>query len=97
MGINEGEIAIGYWEYGDGKIFYFGDFEENYLSWATDFSEVLIDLFSTAYYLVAHPEQGGDVTCYFSAVTGYKQLYGDILIKNENGLVILENVEHPEI
>ncbi|MCD4759657.1 hypothetical protein K8R33_02125 [archaeon] len=91
-------IAIAYWEYGDGKNFYFADFLVNYTSDPEkEFSEVLIDLISTAYYLVAHPEQGGDVTCYFSAVTGYKQLYGDILIKNENGLVILENVEHPEI
>ena len=92
------EPAIAYWSYGAGKIFYFGDFQVGYISMpGKDFSEVLVDLISIAYYLIAHPEQNSDITCSFSAFVPYQQAYGDIVIKNENNQIILENIGNASI
>jgi len=98
MSDSRDQPAIAQWKYGDGIIFYFGDFYVNYINIpGKDFSQVLVDLISIAYYLVAHPEENSDITCSFSAYTPYKQVYGDILIKNEGNYIILENVDNSSI
>ena len=90
--------AIAYWEYGEGKIFYFGDFYVNYINLpGKDFSQVLVDLISIAYYLVAHPEKNSDTVCQFSAFVPYQQVFGDILIKNVDNYIVLENVGNSSI
>jgi hypothetical protein len=85
--------AIAFWEYGDGKIFYFADFQVEYINVPErEFSEVLVDLISVAYYLIVHPEANSDTTCYFSAFAPYQVIYGDIIIKNQNDYIFIENV-----
>ena len=88
------ETAIAYWNYGQGKVFYFADFQVDYINTPTkQFSEVLVDLISIAYYLVFHPESNSDITCHFSAFAPYQQVTGDIYIKNIDNYIVIENVE----
>jgi len=90
--------AIAFWDYGNGKIFYFSDFQVNYMNLpGKSFSQVLVDLISIAYYLIIHPELNSDITCHFSAFAPYGQVYGDIIIKNEDNYIILENVHNSSI
>lgn len=97
MSDSRNQPAIAYWNYGGGKIFYFGDFYVNYLNIPSKhFSQVLIDLISVAYYIVAHPERNSDVTCQFSAFAPYGQVFGDIIIRNENNNIILQNVNYSQ-
>nr|MBA4405478.1 hypothetical protein [Nanoarchaeum sp.] len=97
MSDSRNQPAIAYWNYGEGKIFYFGDFYVNYINIPTkQFSQVLVDLISVAYYMVAHPERESDITCHFSAFAPYQQVFGDIKIKNENNYIILENVNETQ-
>jgi len=92
LGDSRNQPAIAYWDYGDGKVFYFGDFQVEYINLPEkDFSVVLANLISTAYYLVAHPGEDWGVSCYFSAFSENNQVYGDIVIRNENNNVIIEN------
>jgi len=94
LGDSRNQAAIAFWDYGGGKIFYFGDFLVNYINIPEkEFSDVLVDLISVAYYLVYHPEQDSDITCHFSAFAPYQQVTGDIYIKNQNNFIIIENVE----
>ena len=93
LGSRRNKPAIAFWEYGDGKIFYFGDFQVEYINVPErEFSEVLVDLISVAYYLIIHPEANSDNTCYFSAFAPYQIAYGDIIIKNQNDYILIENV-----
>lgn len=80
--------SIAYWMYGDGIIFYFSDFYINYISPSgKEFSEVLKDLITNAYYLIYRPEVESDVTCTFSAFVPYQQTTGDIIIRNVDNYI----------
>ena len=90
LGDSAAQPAIAFWKYGDGMIFYFGDFEVNMLG--KDFaSDVLSKLIQTAYYLIASKKEEASCTFYAKIFPHYK-LTGDILIKNIDGEIIIENV-----
>jgi hypothetical protein len=85
--------AIAFWDYGEGKVFYFGDFLVEYINTPSkSFSDVLTDLISIAYYLIASPEEDSEVVCHFSAFAAYQVVTGDIKIRNVDNFIILENV-----
>ncbi|MBS3172315.1 hypothetical protein J4438_01895 [Candidatus Woesearchaeota archaeon] len=89
--------AVMYWDYGQGKIFYSADFNVNFIGVSErEYSNVLTNLISNAYYLIVRPEEGNEVTCHFSAFAPYGQVTGDIKIRNEDNYIILENVNQTQ-
>jgi hypothetical protein len=92
LGDSINETAVAYWDYGEGKVFYFADFQVEYINIPDkEFSNVLVDLISVAYYLIYHPESNSDIVCHFSAFAPYQQITGDITIKNQDNFIIIED------
>ena len=86
------EPAIAFWDYGKGRVFYFGDFQVDYINIpGKEFSQVLIDIISVAYSFI-YTQEESEVTCYFSAFAPYQQVTGDIVIKNQDNFIVIENV-----
>lgn len=83
--------AILQWNYGNGRVYYFNDFQVNMFEPGKDFTnDVLVNLIEKAYYSLV-PKEESDVTCTTSAKSTYSQLTGDIKIRNDHGIVLIEN------
>ncbi len=87
-GDSKNQPAIAFWKYGNGRIFYFADFEVSMVS--KDFTDdVLTRLIEVAYSFVT--ESKGELCSFYAKVFPAYEITGDILIKNENGEVVIEN------
>jgi hypothetical protein len=78
-----------FWDYGNGRVYYFGDFQVNMQSSGRDFTgDVLVNLIQKAYYTIFARETGA--LCTFSAKAPFAQFTGNFTIRNEDGLVVVE-------
>ncbi len=86
-----GRDAISYWSYGEGRVYYFGDFQVHMLTYPSkSFSDVIINLVEVAYSILI-PGQYGDTSCTMPVEVYDAQFTGDVLIKNEDGIIRIEN------
>ncbi len=85
------EIAIAYWSYGNGTIYYLGDSHTKVLNTGQKYFSFLSNLASSAYSFNYFEEYNDDIVCYFSAYAPYDHISGDITIRNENNVIFLEN------
>lgn len=80
--------AITYWNYGKGRIYYFGDFQVKFSQ--DEFSAALTSLILKAYSLLT-PVEESETMCTFYANSPYYKLTGDLLIKNVYGEIMITN------
>jgi len=82
--------GIAYWDYGTGRIFYFGDFQVNMFTPGKNFtSNVLVGLIQKAYYTIAG--KGKTSLCTFYGKSEYGQVTGKFRIRNDDGIIVIEN------
>ncbi len=81
--------GIAYWDYGTGRVFYFGDFQVNMWGGKDFTSNVLIGLIQKAYYTIGG--KGKSALCTFYGKSVYGQVTGDFRIRNDNGITVIEN------
>lgn len=84
---NNNKPAIVYWDYGDGKVFYFGDFQVEINQ--GEYSDIISDVIERGYYSIT--TKPGKESCSLQAKSPYYQVTGNITIKNRNGLIIITN------
>lgn len=79
--------AITYWNYGKGKVFYFGDFQVE--ASQSEYSQILSELIELASYFFITPS-GDEVTCnYVGNVHSIGEFTGDIEINNTNDEIFI--------
>ncbi|MBI2672272.1 hypothetical protein HYX16_05035 [Candidatus Woesearchaeota archaeon] len=91
LGDSRRKPSIAHWDYGNGRIFYIGDFQVEYIGKNADFEDVLSELVKVAYYILVDTS-GGDVFCPISVNAPYKQIIGEVKIKNKENTIVIENV-----
>jgi len=89
------EIGIGIWEYGGGKVYYFGDFEADMITFPNkDFSSVLTKFIAEVYYYIVGSNT--NVLCTYVPKKKPAQvpadLTGKIRMRNVDGEVIVERI-----
>ena len=88
LGDSQKQPSIAFWKYGDGMIFYFGDFQVEMDN--NEFSaDVLTKLIETAYYFTTSSKTGSCV--FYGKVFPAYDLTGEISIKKQSGGVLIEN------
>ena len=81
------EPAITWWKLGDGKVYYFGDFQVSTAQ--ANYTTVLADLIEKSY-STTKPKYSSTCTFYGNIKKDY-QVKGDIIIKNINDEVVISN------
>jgi hypothetical protein len=82
--------GIAYWDYGLGRVFYFGDFQVEFDQNA--FSDVVGNLIVRLYEIFFSP-QGDEVLCsYLAPVASRGEFIGDIQLENLDGQIIVREV-----
>ena len=83
--------SIATWDIGNGKIYYIGGFEANFINPpSNEFRDTLINLISVAYDITILPKKDTSITCTVASKTYYQQISGDFKIKNNNNVIELE-------
>jgi hypothetical protein len=83
--IAKNDVAIAFWNYGSGQVFYIADFEV-LASQQSVFSDKLSTIVHEAYYLIANPKNGGG-RCNFYGNSPYSVITGNLTIKNINNII----------
>ena len=84
------EPAILYWNYGSGKVFYFGDFQV--ASAQNQYSQIISEVIKGAYSLLLNPKLGEEICSLQSNIDSVGEFSGNIMIRNSNNRIILKNV-----
>lgn len=79
--------AVIYWDYGQGKAFYFGDFQV--ATGQSDYSEMLSELIERVYYLLITPKTSELSCTYMGSIATIGQFTGNIEIKNSGERVYI--------
>lgn len=85
----DGKTAIAIWNYGAGKVIYFGDFQVAAAQQAA-YSQIISEVIENAQELFLTPS-GDEVMCkYMANIASRGEFAGNILIKNTNGAITFE-------
>lgn len=92
LGDSANQPSIAYWNIGLGRVYYFGDFEVDFINPpGNEFSDTLLNLISVANELILRPEKNSDITCAIASKTYYQQATGKLIIKNLNNVINIQN------
>ena len=88
---SNGKAAIVRWSYGEGEVYYFGDFQVDMLTFPSkNFSDVIVDLIDLIHRTLL-PGTFGDTDCRLPVEVFDTSFSGDVVIHNRGGTLYVEN------